>query len=97
MSESNRNLPVRREPSQPPAPLWQQAAPAVVRGAALVAVGVVGQWALRAAAKKAITMPFQTAKNGRKTRAIASADDEAGSIIAVSETVVMHRRVIVRR
>ncbi len=97
MKEPNRNLPVRREPSQPPAPLWVQAAPAVVRGAALVAVGVVGQWALRAAAKKAITMPFQAAKSGRKTKAVAAAEDEPGRIIAVSETIVMRRRVIVRR
>ena len=97
MSEPNRNLPVKREPSQPPAPLWQQAAPAVIRGAALVAVGVVGQWALRNAAKMAITAPFQAAKTGRKTRAVAMAEDEPGRIVAVSETVVVHRRVVVRR
>ncbi len=95
MSELNRNLPVKREPSLPPAPLWQQAAPAVVRGAALVAAGVVGQWVLRAAAKKAITLPFQAAKGSRKTKAVA--EDGPGRIVAVSETVVMHRRVIVRR
>ncbi len=97
MNEPNRNLPVRREPAQPPAPLWQQAAPAVVRGAALVAVGVVAQWALRNAAKKAVTIPFQAAKSGRKTRAVAPAEDGPGRIVAVSETVVMRRRVIVRR
>jgi hypothetical protein len=97
MSEPNRNLPVKREPSQPPAPLWQQAAPAVIRGAALVAAGVVGQWALRNVAKKAVTMPFQAAKSGRKTKAVTTADDEPGRIVAVSETVVMRRRVIVRR
>ena len=97
MSESNRNLPVKREPSLPPAPLWQQAAPAVVRGAALVAAGVVAQWALRNVAKKAITMPFQAAMSGRKTKAVTTADDEPGRIIAVSETIVLRRRVIVRR
>ncbi len=97
MSESNRNLPVRREPSQPPAPLWQQAAPAVVRGAALVAVGVVAQWALRNAAKMAVTMPLQAARGGRKTKAVATAEDGPGRIIAVSETIVLRRRVIVRR
>ncbi|HEY5639991.1 MAG TPA: hypothetical protein VIW01_08070 [Dehalococcoidia bacterium] len=97
MSEANRNLPVKREPSPPPAPLWQQAAPAVVRGAALVAAGVVGQWALRAAAKKAVTMPFQAAKGGRKTKAVAVAEDAGGQVVAVSETVVVRRRVVVRR
>ncbi len=97
MSESNRNLPVRREPSQPPAPLWQQAAPAVVRGAALVAVGVVAQWALRNAAKMAVTMPLQAARGGRKTKALATVEDGNGRVVAVSETIVVRRRVIVRR
>ena len=97
MREPNRNLPVRRAPSQPPAPLWQQAAPVVIRGAALVAAGVVAQWALRNAAKKAITMPFQAAMSGRKTKAVATPEDRPGRIVAVSETVVVRRRVIVRR
>ncbi|MCH8200324.1 MAG: hypothetical protein IIB85_00205 [Chloroflexi bacterium] len=97
MREPNRNLPVRREPSPPPAPLWQQAAPAVVRGAALVAVGVVAQWALRNAAKMAVTMPFQAAKSGRKTKAVVTAEDESGRIVAISETIVVRHRVIIRR
>lgn len=97
MRESNRNLPVRREPTPPPAPLWQQAAPAVVRGAALVAVGVVAQWALRNAAKMAVTMPLQAARGGRRTKAVVTAEDESGRIVAVSETIVVRRRVIVRR
>ncbi len=97
MSESNRNLPAKREQSLPPAPLWQQAAPAVIRGAALVAAGVVGQWALRNAAKLAVTAPFQAARSGRKTKALARTEDGPGRIVAVSETVVMRRRVIVRR
>ncbi len=97
MREPNRNLPVRREPSPPPAPLWQQAAPAVVRGAALVVVGVVAQWALRNAAKMAVTMPLQAARGSRRTKAVVTAEDEPGRIIAVSETIVVRRRVIVRR
>ena len=63
----NYRLPVKREPVLPPAPLWQQAAPVVIRGAALVAAGVIGEWLLRSAAKKAISMPF----SGKKTRAVA--------------------------
>ena len=97
MRESNRNLPVRRAPIEPPAPLWQQAAPAVVRGAALVAVGVMAQWALRSAAKMAITMPLQAARGSRKTKALTPADDGSGRVVAVSETIVVHRRVIVER
>jgi hypothetical protein len=77
--------------------LWQQAAPAVVRGAALVAVGVVAQWALRSAAKMAVTVPLQAARGGRKTKAVVAAEDENGRIVAVSETIVVRRRVIVRR
>jgi hypothetical protein len=77
--------------------LWQQAAPAVVRGAALVAVGVVAQWALRNAAKMAVTVPLQAARGGRKTKAVVAAEDGNGRIVAVSETIVVRRRVIVRR
>lgn len=95
MSESNNRLPARREPSLPPAPLWRQAAPAVIRGAVLVAAGVVGQWALRNAAKQAVTMPFRAAKT--KPKAITRREDSLRDIVAISETVVMRRRVIVRR
>ena len=69
----------------------------MVRGAALVAVGVVAQWALRNAAKMAVTMPLQAARGGRKTKAVATAEDGPGRIIAVSETIVVSRSVIVRR
>ena len=62
----NYRLPVKREPTPPPAPLWQQAAPVVIRGAALVAAGVIGEWLLRSAAKKAVSMPF----SGKKSRAV---------------------------
>jgi hypothetical protein len=96
MNEPNNRLPVRREPSPPPAPLWQQAAPAVIRGTLLVAAGVAVQWALRNAAKKAVTMPFQAVKAG-KPKAVAKRLEQADDIITVSETIVMHRRLIVRR
>lgn len=95
MSEPNNRLPAKREPSLPPAPLWRQAAPAVIRGAALVAAGVVGQWALRNAAKQAVTMPFRAAKS--KPRAVTRRTDSPQDVVAISETVVMRRRVIVRR
>lgn len=82
---------VKREEAQPPA-LWQQAAPVVVRSAALVAAGFIGEWLLRSAAKRAAAAPF---KRPKKTRALAKAK-EPRETIAISETVVM-RRVIVRR
>lgn len=84
-------MPVKREPSQPPA-LWQQAAPVVARGAALVAIGVIGEWLFRSAAKKAVE-PFSGPK---KSRAVVKKEEPARETIAISETVVM-RRVIVRR
>jgi hypothetical protein len=92
---SNRNamnyrLPVKREPTPPPAPLWQQAAPVVIRGAALVAAGVIGEWLLRSATKKAASIPFSV----KKSRAVAARAQPA--VIAYSETVVV-RRTIVRQ
>lgn len=86
-------MPVKREQAQPPA-LWQQAAPVVVRGAALLAAGVIGEWLFRSAAKKAVQAPFNRSK---KSKSVVKKDDEpARETIAISETVVM-RRVIVRR
>lgn len=91
---STNRLPVKREPSPPPAPIWQQAAPVVMRGAALVAAGVIGEWLVRSAAKKAVTMPFSS----KRSRAVLQPSGPASSpIIAYSETVVVHRRTIVRR
>lgn len=87
-------MPMRREKAPAPA-IWQKAAPVVARGVALVAAGFVGEWLFRSAAKKAVQAPFA---GGRKTRAIASKDDETlpKGAVAVSETIVM-RRVIYRR
>jgi len=82
----NTRLPVKIERAQPPAPLWQQAAPVVVRGAALVAAGVIGEWLLRSATRKAVS-PF----SGKK--AVARREP---SVVAVQETVV-YRRTVIRR
>jgi hypothetical protein len=90
---TNRLLPVKREPSPPPAPLWQQAAPVVVRGVALVAAGVIGEWLLRSATKKAVSMPLQAVKKGRT---VAKPEPSEPAIVAYSETVVV-QRTIVRR
>ena len=90
----NYRLPVKREPTSPPAPLWQQAAPVVIRGAALIAAGVLGEWLLRSAAKKAISVPFAS----KKTSAVAErTDSPKAAIWAYSETVVMRRTVIRQR
>ncbi|HVP06069.1 MAG TPA: hypothetical protein VMT90_10375 [Dehalococcoidia bacterium] len=88
MSNSyNYRLPVKQEPARHPAPLWQQAAPVVVRGAALVAAGVIGEWLLRSAARKATGIPF----SGRKSRAVAAREPV---IEAFQETIVVRRTVV---
>jgi len=87
-NEMNYRLPVKREPVPPPAPLWQQAAPVVIRGAALVAAGVIGEWLLRSATRKAVSIPF----SAKKTHAVAAPAKPA--IVAYSETVVVHRTIV---
>ena len=87
----NTRLPVKREATPVPAPLWQQAAPVVARATALVAAGVIGEWLLRSATKKAVSMPFQARKN-RKEKALAK--QESRPVVAYSETVVVRRTVI---
>jgi len=104
MDDRNSRLPVparaalpSRRPALQPA-IWQQAAPVVVRGAALVAAGLIGEWLLRSFAKNA----FSTSRTGKKkTQKPASlvparGDDLPEGTVAISETVVM-RRVILRR
>ena len=89
----NSRLPVKREPSPPPS-IWRAAAPVVVRGAALVAAGLIGEWALRSAARKAVSVPFGRKKPAQPLPAKREEGVPKG-IVAISETVVM-RRVIVR-
>lgn len=77
--------------------MWRQAAPVVARGAALVAAGIVGEWLLRSATKRALTAPLA----GRKTpkrQALARKQHgiPADGILAISETIIQ-RRVIIRR
>jgi hypothetical protein len=82
----NYRLPVKKEPVQPPTPVWQQAAPVVARGVALVAAGVIGEWLLRSATRKAVSLPF------RRGRAVAKAGPRA--LEAIEETLIIHRRVV---
>lgn len=86
MSNSyNYRLPVKQEPARLPVPLWQQAAPVVIRGAALVAAGVIGEWLLRSATRKAVSLPF------KKSRAVAARQPV---LEAFEETIVVHRTLI---
>lgn len=92
-AEPNLRLPVKREPVQPPATIWQQAAPVVFRGAALVAAGVIGEWLLRSATKKAVSMPFS---GGKKKSGAVARRDEKREVVAYQETIFLQRTVIRR-
>jgi hypothetical protein len=88
----NARLPVKRAPMQPA--IWRQAAPVLARGAALVALGVVAEAAIRALAK-GVLRP-SASPPARSSKLPARKDGAGEGVIAVSETVVM-RRVVVRR
>lgn len=87
-------LPVISEPHPLPA-IWQQAAPVLARGAALVVAGIAAEWLLRSGTKRALTLPF-SGKKAAKGRAMARRDRGPGEIVAISETIVT-RRVFFRR
>lgn len=87
MSNSyNYRLPVKQEPAQPPATIWQQAVPVVARGVALVAAGVIGEWLLRSATKKAVSAPFKRANKAVTPR--------QPIIEAIEETIIVRRRLV---
>jgi hypothetical protein len=104
MDDRNARLPVplkarppARRPDMTPT-LWQDAAPLVARGAALVAISLVGEWLLRAATRRALTAPASSRKRASKNTAVVPKpeDELPEGIIDVTETYFM-RRIIVRR
>ena len=90
----NLRLPVKRASVYPT--LWRQAAPVLVRGMALVALGVAAEVALNALAKGALRLP--ALRQPAKSRPLpARRDGELPEgTYAMSETVIM-RRLILRR
>ena len=92
MSNSlNYRLPVKHQPSPPPA-VWRQAAPVVIRGAALVAAGVIAEWVLRSAAKKAVSSPF----GGKPRKRSEVARPVASNLVSYTETIVVQRTITQR-
>ncbi len=91
------SLPERRSSITPA--LWQQAAPVVARGAALVAAGLIGEWLLRSFARNALNTPRGERKPSRKSASLVSKPDDGipEGTISVSETTIVMRRLIVRR
>jgi len=90
-------LPARRSSVTPD--LWQQAAPVVARGAALVVAGLIGEWLLRYFARNALNTPRAERKSSRKYMAVVPKPEESipEGTISVSETTIVMRRLIVRR
>lgn len=86
-------LPAKSD-SRPLPAVWQQAAPVLVRSAALVVAGIAAEWLLRNGTRRALTLPFSPKKPARK-RAVARRQ-QPERIVAISETIVT-RRVIFRR
>ena len=92
MEQLSSRLPAKRETPSLPA-IWREAAPAVARGAALVAAGVAAEFLLRSMARGAISAP------SLRQRAKALAPRETTfveEIITVSHTEIT-RRLISRR
>jgi hypothetical protein len=91
------SLPTRRSPATPA--VWQQAAPVVARGAALVAAGLIGEWLLRSFARNALNTSRAERKPSRKSTSLVSKPDDSipEGTISVSETTIVMRRLIVRR
>jgi hypothetical protein len=101
----NSRLPVLRNPPLParqggrqPA-IWQEAAPAVARGAALVAAGLIGEWLLRSLARNALSAPHNGRSKPRQSAALVrrQPEDSARGEVTVTETVIMTRKMIFRR
>jgi hypothetical protein len=84
----NYRLPVKTQPAQPPA-VWQQAAPVVIRGAALVAAGIIAEWMLRSAAKKAVSVPL----GSKKIKAVAAKPATVPAVLSYTETIIVQRTI----
>ena len=72
-------LPARRSTVTPA--LWQQAAPVVARGAALVAAGLIGEWLLRSFARNAFSTPRAQPKSSAKSTALISKPNDSISTL----------------
>jgi hypothetical protein len=89
-------LPAKRDPSPLPT-VWQQAAPVVARGVALVVVGIAAELLMRTFANSALGSRSQNARPSKKSRDLVKPQTALiEEVVAVSRTVVT-RRVVVRR
>lgn len=89
-------LPIKRERTTVPS-VWRRAAPAVVQGAAMLAVGVAAEWLLRSAARRALSLP-RLGRRPAKGETLPTVRKELPPAegVAVSEMIIM-KRVTLRR
>ena len=92
VEQPSTNLPVKRQPAALPA-IWREAAPVVVRGAALVAAGIAAEFLLRSMARGAIPASARGKRAAVQAPAATALFEE---VVTVSQTVVT-RRLTVRR
>ena len=88
-------LPVKAEPVASPV-RWEQAAPALARGAALVAAGLAAEWLLRYAARYARSSGKAPGR-GKKALVAGKARPLSADALTVTETVILQRRTVTRR
>ncbi|MFQ5382225.1 MAG: hypothetical protein ACE5EF_11510 [Dehalococcoidia bacterium] len=85
------NLPATRPRASLPAPV-RRAVTAVAVGAAVqVGMSLAGKYLLKQAAKQALSAPARTLGNGGKKAIKPSASGLPDDVVAVNETVVVHR------
>jgi len=92
VEQPSSSLPVKRQPSSLPA-IWREAAPVVVRGAALVAAGIAAEFLLRSMARGAIPA---TARKRPVSAPVPATTTVLEEVVTVSHTVIT-RRLFVRR
>lgn len=85
------NLPATRPRASLPAPV-RRAVTAVAVGAAVqMGMSLAGKYLLKQAAKQALSAPARTLGNGGKKAIKPSASGLPDDVVAVNETVVVHR------
>lgn len=95
MARENPRLPAKRPTVSPT--VWSQAAPVLARGAALVALGVAVETALSVLARGALRLPsLRRSPKSRPLPARRNGDLPEGAY-AMSETLVVRRRLLYRR
>jgi hypothetical protein len=92
VEQPSSSLPVKRQPSSLPA-IWREAAPVVVRSAALVAAGIAAEFLLRSMARGA--MPA-TSRKRSVAPPVPATTTHLEEVVTISHSVIT-RRLFIRR